>query len=434
MGNRSILSLFFATLYVCCLASTLAAQDLESILASDTDDLRALIDLDPVDDETEKPATKSTTDDAKPIQNKAANTKAKQASNTSASANDSNDSRPIRSVLKQSRVVNDSQVKPATFGSAATPKTDTLKKPLEQLNKPAPLPTPKQISPIRNGAKSVAKNVDDTLFNFGVLVAGEQGGPVVRGVIVGSPAARAGIMAGDRIKSVGSQAVANPEQLATSLRASNGGRTLIKAERRGRDQIFQVTSARSFNGGTPAPNVNSIPRYARPANNGWRSSNYRAQAVPPTSAAQPVPEPQPQPAVTPLARPLGPSESGLSSRLAPALRSVLDRLAEPNLGPSATPQQRTQPSAATASLSDVPPPTPRPSAATQPLSGESVIRQQQARYAPRPGVNNQRIVQQGTIVRGQGGTAQRRQPVIGSGGRIIGKGRVINSFRRIFGR
>ena len=149
--------------------------------------------------------------------------------------------------------------------------------------------------------------------------------------------------------------------------------------------------------------------------------------------AQSVPEPQP--AVTPLARPLGPSETGLSSRLAPALRSVLDRLAEPNLDPTATPQQRTQPSAAaTANLSDVPPPKPRPSAATQPLSGESVIRQQQARYAPRPGVNNQRIVQQGTIVRGQGGPAQRRQPVIGSGGRIIGNGRVINSFRRIFGR
>lgn len=421
MGTRSTLPFFLVSVFAFSMATTLVAQESESVLQSSTDDLRALIDLEPSTSEIKKATSPTSKAKSKPAPAKKPTTQEGQ----------------IRSVLKQSRVVSDDQVKPATFNDESnTESSKQLKSELEQINKPAPLPAPQASSRINSSPDKLAApmntSVDDALFNFGVLVNDAQGGPIVRGVIVGSPAARAGITAGDRIKSFGSQPIANAQQLGTSLRQSNGLPTSVRLERRGKTRTFRVNPAGSA---TAAPIANATTSYRSAPSNGWRSARAQVNQTP--IPAQPIPAPRPSLVPSPAPQ-LTPSQTGLSAQTAPPARRVLDQLAALINLPSPTDdaqQPITRPQNAD---TDVPPPAPRPTAGGRPQvqQRQTTIRQQVLRYPPQRG-GQPNTSQQGLIFRGQGGGAvqpQRRRPMIGDGGRVIGNGRVINSVRRIFGR
>ncbi len=305
--------------------------------------------------------------------------------------------------------------------------------------------------------------ISDPLFDLGVMTtdlgidaANPESGPRVRGVIVDSPAAKAGIRAGDQIVSVGSTATKSSGELAAILgvKMDVSNRVDVTLFRAGARKVLQIDTSAN------APAVNqiatSVPNdFAMPA-----VATVEPQAVP---ATIPIPESTEQ--IRPLisepvapvrprlqARPVSTQPQIASPKIAPSpvarpvpiqppRQSIVSKQnvnaeTQPNQQPSVQQQLRQQVRQQQAG------PVARPyrvPLATRQMIPQNVYRQQtRVQYVPQRGPQPQRFV-----VRGQAPVQQRvivgprpvqqQRPVVGSNGRLIGNGRIINSALRVIG-
>ncbi len=372
------------------------AQDaeLKSVLKSDTDDLRALIDLEPADIPVQRSTTKPniSTPTVQPAAAAITPTDTQirpaqfiQQPKATKPAIKNSAVEQIATPVPQPSATN-AAVSSAAKPNAAKPSSPTSV--LTPVRKPSVQPVPesavrssvlrRQSSPTPTSnsptaAPSSTLSVDDATFALGILAADDlkNNAPIVRGVIVDSPAAKAGIMSGDRIRSIGPQRITNTENLRTAITGANGSVMYLNVQRGLQQRIFRIDM--------PAASLAA-------ANQG-------------VTSVKAIPQP------TMVRRPVAQSVNA-------------GRAPQPNmlrLSPTAGKQVR---SAATQSSTrgpnaEIPPPRPEPVAGNSPANGRVAV----------PGSQNQQII------RGQ--TPIPRRPRIGDGGRLIGNGRVINTLRSI---
>lgn len=119
---------------------------------------------------------------------------------------------------------------------------------------------------------------------LGVYLDPDQERPVVVEVIPGSPAASAGLQAGDELLAVDDQATATREALVATIRAHKAGEDLrIRVRRSGKESVVTVRLAeRPDEAPTPAPTPVS-PKPERPS----QPAGEAAPAVPAPSARKP---------------------------------------------------------------------------------------------------------------------------------------------------
>ncbi|MEW6743436.1 MAG: PDZ domain-containing protein [Planctomycetota bacterium] len=95
---------------------------------------------------------------------------------------------------------------------------------------------------------------------LGVYLGSDSDPAVVNGVVPGSPAAEAGLQAGDAIVAFGDEAIATTGELRARLNATSAGKTVRLTIRRGEaTEIMQVTLASRATPPQPAPAVPPVP-------------------------------------------------------------------------------------------------------------------------------------------------------------------------------
>jgi|GEM_PF-5277076 len=321
---------------------------------------------------------------------------------------------------------------------------------------------------------SSATKIPDPIFDLGLIIRDDVANstPIVRGVLVGSPAALAGVRSGDKIRAVGKNPTRSSYGLSAELVTTNSSKFDLTIQRDGKIRVLKLdkdaVATNAISSATsavsPIPGITSVaspppiatapPAAPIPART-LNSVVTPRSVVTPNSSATPIATRSPAPpAPVPVRRQVRARPAAYSTTPQPVVTARPATTQRPTTTSTIVPPPRPRPISPQTTRYRPTPVAPRPvpnptSVLTQrnpsPQSARPTSSVVQRRAIPAPTTTRPPVVVQQRVVRvvpqprtvgpqpvirGQGPA----RPLIGDGGRFIGNGRVINSTLRLFGR